>query len=100
MIAAPPKDERDLVKLKEWVRGERHSEDAMAAATAAPEYNMTGQDYADRRHFRYTGPILDFHAHVMVTRPGDPKNAPPLGHGPGASTLQAETMLEVGRTFG
>jgi predicted TIM-barrel fold metal-dependent hydrolase len=65
-----------------------------------PEYNVTGIDYAERSHLRYTGPIIDFHAHVMVTRPGDPANAPPLGHGPGASLEQAATMLEVGSEFG
>ena len=64
------------------------------------EYNMTGIDYAQRNHLHYHGPIIDFHAHVMVTRPGDPPNAPPLGHGPGASIEQAETMLEIGREFG
>ena len=35
-----------------------------------PEYNVTGIDYADRRHLHYQGPIIDFHAHVMITRPG------------------------------
>jgi hypothetical protein len=65
-----------------------------------PEYNVTGIDYAQRGHFRYSGPILDVHAHVMVTRPGDPAGGPPLGAGPGASIAQAETMLEVAREFG
>ena len=33
---------------------------------SAPEYNVTGQDYGDRRHFRYAGPpIIDIHAHVV-----------------------------------
>jgi len=67
---------------------------------APPEYNVTGIDYAERSHLRYVGPIIDFHAHVMVTRPGDPPNAPPLGHGPGASLEQAAMMLEVAREFG
>jgi predicted TIM-barrel fold metal-dependent hydrolase len=65
-----------------------------------PEYNVTGIDYAERSHLRYRGPIIDFHAHVMITRPGDPPNAPPLGHGPGASLEQAAKMLEVGSEFG
>jgi predicted TIM-barrel fold metal-dependent hydrolase len=65
-----------------------------------PEYNITGIDYADRRHLRYPGPIIDFHAHVMITRPGDPMSGPPLGQGPGASIAQAETMLEAGADFG
>jgi predicted TIM-barrel fold metal-dependent hydrolase len=65
-----------------------------------PEYNMTGIDYAERRHLRYHGPIIDFHAHVMITRPGDPQSGPPTGKGPGASIAQAETMLAVGSEFG
>lgn len=65
-----------------------------------PEYNVTGNDYAQRSHIAHRGPILDFHAHVMVTRPGDPVNGPPTGEGPGASTDQAALMLEVGREFG
>ena len=69
-------------------------------ATAPPEYNVTGIDYGVRDHLRYAGPIIDFHAHVMVTRPGDPPSGPPLGTGPGASTDQAAQMLEVGREFG
>jgi predicted TIM-barrel fold metal-dependent hydrolase len=65
-----------------------------------PEYNVTGHDYAMRDHLAYRGPILDFHAHVMVTRPGDPVTGPPTGEGPGASTDQAALMLDVGREFG
>jgi hypothetical protein len=65
-----------------------------------PEYNVTGIDYADRRHLRYQGPIIDFHAHVMMTRPGDPPTGPPLVKGPGATIEQAETMLDVGSEFG
>lgn len=67
---------------------------------ARPEYNVTDQDYADRRHFVYGGPILDVHAHVMLTRPGDPASGPPLGFGPDGSTAQAEAMLEVAAEFG
>jgi hypothetical protein len=70
-------------------------------ATQAPEHNVTGIDYADRRHFRYQGPpLIDFHAHVLQTRPTDPKNGPPSGSGPGASLEQAETMFEIAREFG
>jgi amidohydrolase family protein len=65
-----------------------------------PEYNVTGIDYSERGHLRYTGPILDVHAHVMITRPGDPTQGPPLGTGPGASLAQAETMLDVAAEFG
>src|SRR5262245_58733414 len=62
---------------------------------ATMEHNVTGQDYDDRRHFRFSGPIVDIHAHVFQTRPDDPKAGPPLGAGPGASLEQAQTMLEV-----
>lgn len=65
-----------------------------------PEYNVTGIDYADRSHFRYDGPLLDFHAHVMRTRPTDPPQGPVPGHGPGASVDQAARMLEVAEAFG
>jgi predicted TIM-barrel fold metal-dependent hydrolase len=65
-----------------------------------PEYNVTGQDYNERDHLRYLGPLVDIHAHVMVTRPGDPKNGPPLGTGPGASIEQAEVMLDTAAEFG
>src|SRR5579864_8293822 len=65
----------------------------------APEHNVTGIDYSDRRHLRFTGPIIDVHAHVMVTRPDEPKAGPPVG-GTGGSTDQAATMLDLGRGFG
>ncbi len=65
-----------------------------------PEHNVTGIDYADRGHFRYTGPLLDIHSHVMVARPGDPPTGPPSGTGPGASLESAETMLAVAAQFG
>src|SRR5579884_3953848 len=73
----------------------------MSAPPPPPEYNVTGQDYADRRHLRYAGPpIIDIPAHVMLTRPGDPPSGPPLGTGPGASADQAVTMLDVAADFG
>jgi len=65
-----------------------------------PEHNVTGVDYSDRAHFRYNGRLIDFHAHVMVTRPDDPKTGLPTGTGPGASIAQAEIMLDVAREFG
>ncbi len=68
--------------------------------TTPPEYNVTGIDYAQRDHLPYAGPIIDIHAHVLMTRPDDPPNGPPKGMGPGATIAQAETMLEVGREFG
>src|ERR1700722_16941906 len=69
-------------------------------APIPPEYNVTGIDYADRPHLGYQGPIIDFHAHVMLTRPSDPPTGPPTGAGPGASLTQAETMLDVASEFG
>jgi hypothetical protein len=69
-------------------------------AAQAPEHNVTGIAYADRRHLRYPGTLLDVHSHVMVTRPDDPPSGPPPGAGPGASLDQAATMLEVAREFG
>jgi predicted TIM-barrel fold metal-dependent hydrolase len=64
------------------------------------EHNVTGIDYRARGHFRYAGPLIDIHAHVVLTRPTDPKNGPPSGTGPGASLEQAETMLAVAEEFG
>jgi predicted TIM-barrel fold metal-dependent hydrolase len=66
----------------------------------APEYNVTGINYSDRRHFRYQGPpLIDIHSHIVQTRPSDPKEGPIGSTGPGASTAQAETMLEVAQEF-
>jgi hypothetical protein len=67
---------------------------------APPEHNVTGIDYADRAHFCYRGQLIDFHAHVLQTRPEDPPNGPPKGTGPGASLEQAELMLAVAEEFG
>src|SRR5215470_15232676 len=71
----------------------------MSMTQAPPEYNVTGIDYSDRLHLSYDGRLLDFHAHVMVTRPGDPEKGPPLGEGPGASVEQAAIMLDVAAEF-
>ena len=68
--------------------------------TTPPEHNVTGIDYADRLHFRYRGPLIDVHAHVLRTRPDDPPGGPPKGTGPGASVEQAELMLGVAEQFG
>jgi predicted TIM-barrel fold metal-dependent hydrolase len=73
---------------------------ASAAAAAAPEHNVTGIDYGDRRHLRYRGPVVDIHAHVMLTRPTDPRTGPPVGGGPGASADQAALMLESAAELG
>jgi predicted TIM-barrel fold metal-dependent hydrolase len=71
------------------------------ATAEVPEYNVTGIDYRDRLHFRYSGPpVIDIHTHVMQTRPTDPKDGPPVGSGPGASVTQAEIMFEVAEEFG
>lgn len=64
-----------------------------------PEYNVTGQSYDDRRHFRHDGPLIDVHAHVTMTHPSDPPGFPG-GSGRAGSLAQAETMLEVARAFG
>ena len=64
------------------------------------EHNVTGINYAQRGHLRYSGPIIDIHTHVMITRPGDPPSGAPLGQGPGASIEQAETMLAIAEEFG
>jgi predicted TIM-barrel fold metal-dependent hydrolase len=74
--------------------------DAATEPTAPPEHNVTGIDYRDRSHFRYSGPLVDVHAHVLITRPSDPKTGPPSGTGPGASIEQAEIMVEVAEEFG
>jgi predicted TIM-barrel fold metal-dependent hydrolase len=61
---------------------------------APPEHNVTGQDLADRRHFRCRGPLIDVHAHVMRTRPDGSKDDAAL------SVADAETMQQVAAEFG
>jgi predicted TIM-barrel fold metal-dependent hydrolase len=59
-----------------------------------PEYNVTKQDYSERAHFRADVPaIIDFHAHVMQTRPPEDKTASP-------ALDQAAVMLDVAAEFG
>src|SRR5437588_8157062 len=70
------------------------------ASPAPPEYNVTGVDFGDRTHFRYSGPLIDIHAHVFQTRPSDPKDGPPSFSGPGPSLEQADKMMEVAAEFG
>jgi hypothetical protein len=65
-----------------------------------PEHNVSGVNFADRRHFHYSGPIIDIHAHVFPTASEDPKDGPRLGAGPDASLDQAALMLDVAREFG
>jgi predicted TIM-barrel fold metal-dependent hydrolase len=71
----------------------------MAATPPPPEYNVTGIDYTDQRHFRYAGlPLIDVHAHVMQTRPPDPKEGEPVPE-PTPALEQADTMLAVAAEF-
>lgn len=67
---------------------------------APPDYNVTGIDYARQGHFTYSGPLIDIHAHVMATRPGDPVTGTPPTASVEASLEQAQTMLEVAHDFG
>jgi predicted TIM-barrel fold metal-dependent hydrolase len=68
------------------------------ASTAPPEHNITGQDFSDRRHLPYAGPIIDAHAHVMLARPPEPKEGEPVPE-PGDPLAQAAAMLEVAAEF-
>jgi predicted TIM-barrel fold metal-dependent hydrolase len=72
----------------------------MTPTAAPPEHNVIGVDYTDRTHFRYAGPLIDIHTHVMRTRPTDPPTGPPPPTGPGATVDQAETMLTLAEEFG
>jgi predicted TIM-barrel fold metal-dependent hydrolase len=66
--------------------------------TTTPEHNVTGVDFQDRRHFRYTGPpLFDVHAHVMRTRPPEGREAE--AH-PADGFDQARTLLAVAEEFG
>ncbi len=61
-----------------------------------PEYNVTGQDYQDRRHFRYAGPpLIDVHAHVMR-----PRNFEKPDEVIEDNVNQARAMLAVAEEFG
>ncbi len=84
-----------------------------AAPAGPPEYNVTGLDYADRQHFRYSGPpLIDMHAHVTLTPTsgvaGAESSMPRLGNQPPAPDQpepplnldQAEIMLDVAQEFG
>ena len=64
------------------------------SSAATPEHNVTGQDFADRRHLRYAGPIIDVHAHVLRTRPEGSKDDSEW------TVAQAETMLATAAEFG
>jgi hypothetical protein len=56
--------------------------------------------YADRRHFRHDGHLIDIHAHVTMTHPNDPTDGFPGGAGRTGSLEQAEIMLAAARDFG
>src|SRR5262249_19020260 len=61
-----------------------------------PEYNVTGQDYRDRRHFRYDGPpVIDIHSHVM--RPRNFEKPDVIVED---NVEQARSMLAVAEEFG
>jgi hypothetical protein len=61
-----------------------------------PEHNVTGQDYLDRRHFRYNGPpLIDIHAHVMRPRNFDKPDVIVEDN-----VEQARAMIAVAEEFG
>jgi hypothetical protein len=64
-----------------------------------PEYNVTGVDYSQRDHLRYRGPLIDIHAHIVQTRPGNPRDAA-ANSNIEASIVPAATMLAVAAEFG
>jgi predicted TIM-barrel fold metal-dependent hydrolase len=65
-----------------------------------PEYNVTGQDYGQRGHFTYTGPIIDIHAHVTMTTPQEKPDGPAGGAGESGSLEAAALMLDVAAELG
>ena len=65
-----------------------------------PEYNVTGIDYAERRHLRYARPDHRFSRPRHGHAPRRSAERPAHRHGPGASIEQAATMLDVGAEFG
>src|SRR5437879_5757588 len=65
----------------------------LSTPTAPPEHNVTGHDFGRRNHLRYDGPpIIDFHCHVMGTRPEGSQDPP--------AYEQAQQMLAVATEFG
>jgi predicted TIM-barrel fold metal-dependent hydrolase len=68
-----------------------------ATISSPPEHNVTGLDFSDRRHFRYSGPpLIDVHAHATRTAPAGTPDAPP----PAFDLHQAEIMFDVAQEFG
>jgi hypothetical protein len=73
----------------------------MSTPTPPPEFNVTGQDFADRRHFTYDGPpIIDIHSHVTMTSPDEKAQGPAGGAGATGSSAAAALMLDVAAEFG
>src|SRR5436309_3609701 len=71
----------------------------MKSVSASPEYNVTGLDYANRRHFRYAGPpVVDVHAHVTLIKDAEDASKPKDGDPWGLD--QSEIMFDVARDFG
>jgi hypothetical protein len=65
---------------------------------AVPEHNVTGMDYQDRRHFRYTGPpLIDIHAHVTLLRS---QESTPAAAGDEDSLAAARLLLASAADFG
>ena len=66
------------------------------SAITVPEHNVTGIDYSDCRHLRYTGPaLIDMHAHVMRPRNFDKPDVIVEDN-----LDQARLMLNVADEFG
>lgn len=72
----------------------------MSEPVSPPEHNVTGHDYGQRSHLKYSGPsIIDFHAHVTMTSPEDKAAGPAGGWGEKGSTDSASLMLNVAAEF-
>jgi hypothetical protein len=66
-----------------------------------PDYNITGQDFSRREHFRYSGkPIIDIHAHVTLTNPVERAEGSSGVAGNAGLSNAAEIMLEAAAEFG
>ncbi len=64
----------------------------------SPDFNVTGQDFNRREHFRYSGPsIVDIHSHVTLTKPEEKSVG---GNGISGSSNAAALMLSSAVEFG
>lgn len=72
----------------------------MSSETALPEHNLTGQSWRKDQLTFVGPPIVDFHAHVTMTRPDDKAQGPAGGAGAEGSSDQAALMLEVAEEYG